>query len=355
MMRGILAKIYAWALLLATIAGICVVAAFAWTSVDRLIASAIGLAVSLVIAPLAHELGHVLFAKASGMKIVYCKCFCFRYYRRQGKARIGFALPFSADETQVLPCGSEKMQKRALAYAVGGLVFSGVLLLCVLTLCVFGWVLGQGVYFYSFYAALPYVAYLFFLNAVPAVYASGKTDAAVMKGIRNADAVEQTMLNLMRIHGGLQSGKSYAELPQQWYFSAPQIAEDEPLFVAILEARYRYYLEKEELENAFDCLKRIRAAGEYLNVREVLTLECNLAYLCLVGGNDGVLKEAVKNGGEYWQSEDPAIKRTLALYMQKCGEAERADLLIEQAKRLLKREEIAGLIRHEEILLARIK
>ena len=355
MMRGVLAKLYAWALLLATVAGICVVVAFAWASVDRLIASAVGLAASLVLAPLVHELGHVFFAKASGMKIVYCKCFCFRYARRQGRAHVGFALPFSADETQVLPCGSERMEKRALSYALGGLVFGGVLLLCVLTLCVLGWVLGLGVEFYAFYAALPYVAYLFFLNAVPAVYASGKTDAAVVKGIRGADAVEQTMLNLMRIHGGLQSGKSYAEMPEEWYFSAPQIAEDEPLFVAILEARYSYYLEIEEPEKAFDCLKRIRAAGEYLTEREVLTLERNLAYLCLMGGNDGVLKEAVKNGGEYWQSDDPAIKRTLALYMQKCGEAERADLLIEQAKNLLKNEEIAGLKKHEEILLARIK
>lgn len=352
-MKGILAKLYAWALVFFTVAGICAVMFFAWTSVDNLIAAVVGVAACLALAPTLHELGHVIFAKANEMKIAYCKFFCFRFFRKGKKIRFGFANPFAADETQVLPCGAENMQKRAFFYTVGGLVFGGVFLLCILTVCVLGWIFGWGLY--TAYAALPYAAYLFFLNAVPAIYGMGKTDAAVAQGLKKGAAVEQTMLNLMRIHGGLQSGKSFAELPEEWYFSAPQIAEDEPLFVAILDARYSYYLEKEDYEAAFDCLKRIRAVGGYLTEKEVLVLERNLAYLCLVGGNDEVLKRAAKNDEVYWASDDYAIKRTLALYMQKCGEAERADLLMEQAKTLLLNEEIAGVKKHEEMLLSRIK
>ena len=67
-----------------------------------------------------------------------------------------------------------------------------------------------------------------------------------------------------------------------------------------------------------------------------------------------MLKTAVKNSEEYWKSEDASIKRTLALYMQKCGETDRAQALIEQAKALLEKESIVGIRRHEELLLFRI-
>ncbi len=352
-MNRIWTKFYAWALLLGAVAAICAVVAFAWTELDNLIEAVVGGAVSLLVAPCVHELGHVTFAYIHKLEVVYCKCFCFRYYIKNGKKRFRLASPFAPDETQVLPMGSENMEKRAYAYAIGGLVYSGALFALLLAATIVCWCFGAGAF--SVYALLPYSAYLFLLNVIPAEYASGKTDALVARGMKKGEPVEQTMLNIMRIHGGLQAGKSFAELPEQWYFAAPQIAEDEPLYVAILDARYSYYVESEEYEKAFDCLKRIQSAAEYLTDDEVLALERNLAYLCLVGGNDAVLKEAAKNDEEYWQSDLVPIKRTLALYMQKCGEPERAELLIAQARQLLEGERIAGLKKHEEILLSRIK
>ena len=85
-----------------------------------------------------------------------------------------------------------------------------------------------------------------------------KTDALVARGLKRGEPAEMTMLNVMRIHGGLQEGKTFSQLPEEWYFSAPQLPVDEPMYVAILDARYSYYLEKEEYENAFDCLKRVK-------------------------------------------------------------------------------------------------
>lgn len=335
------------------LAGLGVVAAFAWSDVGNLIQSVVGAAAAFILAPAFHELGHVIFATANSLQTVYCKFFCVRYYRRDGKPRFGFANPFAPDETQVLPMGSEDMQKRAYAYAIGGLAVEGAFLFVLITACVVCWCLGATAYIAV--AMLPYVAYHFLLNLLPVEYPSGKTDALVARGIVKGAPAEQTMLNVMRIHGELQAGKTYSEMEECWYFSAPQLAEDEPLYVAILDARYAYYVEKEEYEKAFDCLKRIRAAGEYLSEQEILSLERNLAYLCLVGGNDEVLKTAAKNSEEYWQSDDVAVKRTLALYMQKCGETERAQALIAQANVLLEKESILGLRRHEALLLSRIK
>jgi hypothetical protein len=329
-----------------------VVAAFAWTDVGNLIQSVVGAAVAFFLAPAFHEIGHVIFATAHSMQTVYCKFFCFRYHRKAGKPRFGLTNPFAPDETQVLPMGSEDMQTRAYAYAIGGLAVEGAFLLVLITACAVCWCLGATAYIVV--AMLPYAAYHFLLNLLPVEYPSGKTDALVARGIAKGEATEQTMLNLMRIHGELQAGKTFSEIEESWYFSAPQLAEDEPLYVAILDARYAYYVEKEEYEKAFDCLKRIRAAGEYLLEEEILSLERNLAYLCLIGGNDEVLKTAAKNGEAYWKSDDVAVKRTLALYMQKCGETERAQALIAQAEDLLEKESILGLHRHEALLLSRV-
>lgn len=352
-MKCIFAKIYAWLLLVCMLAGLGVVAAFAWSDVGNLIQSVVGAAAAFILAPAFHELGHMIFATANSLQTVYCKFFCVRYYRRDGKPRFGFANPFAPDETQVLPMGSEDMQKRAYAYAIGGLAVEGAFLFVLITACVVCWCLGATAYIAV--VMLPYTAYHFLLNLLPVEYPSGKTDALVARGIFKGAPAEQTMLNMMRIHGELQVGKTYSEMEESWYFSAPQLAEDEPLYAAILDARYAYYVEKEEYEKAFDCLKRIRAAGEYLSEQEILSLERNLAYLCLVGGNDEVLKTAAKNSEEYWSSDDVAVKRTLALYMQKCGETERAQALIAQANALLEKESILGLRRHESLLLSRIK
>lgn len=335
-----------------TVAAMIVVIFIAMPNLDNLIEAVVGTAISLAVVPIVHELGHYVFAQANRMQIVYCKFFVFKLYRDGEKLRFGIANPLIPEETQVLPIGSENMQKRAYRYTVGGLVCSGLFLLLILAASIVSWCLSGGAY--TVYALLPYAAYLFLLNVVPVEYPSGKTDALVAKGIRGQAAAEQTMLNLMRIHGELQQGKSFGEIDEEFYFSAPQIPVDEPLYVAILDARYCYYLEKKDVEKAFDCLKRIREAGEYLTKEEIFLLERNLAYICLLKGSDAVLKKAVHNDEKAWQAKDVAIKRILAVYMCGCGDDERTAALVGQAESLLPTVYPLGLRKHEEILLSRI-
>lgn len=353
MMKRVLKKAYAWVLLVFLVTSFVSLFIVSWSDLDALAGAVLGVTTAVIFVPAYHELGHVLFATVNQLRVVYCKCFCLKYYIKDGKNRVGFANPFAPDETQVLPLGSENMQRRAYAYAVGGLVASAVVL--VLSLVLWLVLLLNGAESNVMYAWLTYAAYLFLLNVLPVEYATGKTDALVARGIRKGEPVEQTMLNVMRIQGELQAGKSYSEIEREWYFSAPQISVEEPLYAAVLEARYAYFVELEDYEKAFDCLKRIKEAGDYLSEEEVLRLEKNLAYLCLLGGNDEVLKTAAKNDEEYWKGDDVAIKRTLALYMQKCGEEDRASLLIQQAEALIEKQPIAGLRKHEQLLLSRIK
>ena len=46
--------------------------------VEQMIACFIGLGLSFVLSPIVHETGHILFARACGMRVVYAKFFCFK-------------------------------------------------------------------------------------------------------------------------------------------------------------------------------------------------------------------------------------------------------------------------------------
>lgn len=350
-MKGTWAKIYAWLLLLLMLGGLFAVAYFAFERVDWLIEAVVGLALSLVLAPTLHELGHVVFALCNQMQVQYCKCFCFRYYRKAGKVRFGLCNPFAPDETQVVPKGSRDMQRRACAFAIGGLVFGGALLLVVLAACVLGWCAFAPCFVAM--GALPYLGYLFFLNAILAEYPSGKTDAIVLCGLKKGAAAESVMLDVFRIHGELFTGKRFAEIDQAFYFSAPQLPMDEPLYVAILDLRYHYYLEREEYEQAFDCLKRIMAAREYLADEEIYDLEREIVYISLLGGNDEPLKQSTENDPDFWTGENVKAKRILALYAVRAGDRERATALAEQAKELLITLSLEGERKHEQLLIDR--
>ena len=333
------------------VGGACGALYFALGETAWLVEVVCGAAISLALAPIVHELGHIAFAKANKMQIVYCKCFCFRFFLHEGKLRFSFCNPFADDETQVVPRGLENMQKRAALYAAGGLIFGGALCLVVLAA---GLALAfSGVKNFLVWGLLPYTAYLFLLNAAPAEYPSGKTDASVLIGLKKGEPAETAMVAVMRVHGALSEGKTFTEIEEK-FFDFPVLAMDEPLFVAMHDLRYCRFIQLQDYENAFDCLKRIAAAKDYLSDEDIYELEREIAYISLLGGNDEPLKKSTQTDGEFWQSDEVKAKRILALYSALAGEKEKAETLARQGKELLYKIPLAGVRKYEEILLDRI-
>ena len=79
-MRRKLATIYAVLCTLLLVASFLLVFYYAYDSVTTTVKCLVGLAFGFIFAPIVHELGHVLFAVASKMDVVYVKCFCFKVY-----------------------------------------------------------------------------------------------------------------------------------------------------------------------------------------------------------------------------------------------------------------------------------
>lgn len=347
------ATIYAMLCTLLLAAGFVLVFFFAWKAGSREMGECIvGVVLGFSISPIVHEAGHILCAKSAKMRVVYTKFFCFRVFIKDGKTRFGFASPFAADQTQVIPKSGGDMEKRALQYTRGGLALSIALLFLALSASLACVYLGNTSYI--LWGFVPYAAYLFALNALPLEYASGKTDMLVYKGIKRGFDAEKTMLAAMEIQGRLYAGESYAEIEESWYYDLPQLCENEPLYAVILDLRYRYHLEKEEMEKAADCLNRLAISQAYLSDEELEKIAAELTYMHALNGDIERAEESAKLCMDYLQSEQASAKRILVTYAATVGQKDGVKTLIEQAKCALEKEWIAGNKKFEEKLISRI-
>lgn len=318
-----------------------------------LIKALIGLVLGVIIAPTVHELGHVVLAKTQNMRIEYVKFFCVKLTRKEGELRFSFASPFTADQTQVMPKSGKNMQKRAGGYVLGGLFFSGALLVLISALS-----LVCTLFFktdYLFLGMLPYLLYLFMLNVVPMEYASGKTDMLVYKGLQKGYDAEKVMLSAMEIQGKLFNGESFAEMDEKLFYDLPVLCEDEPLFLVITDLRYRYHLECGELEQAGKELNRLASLEEYMTFEEKQKTAVELTYMhALTGDRENALKNA-EFCKELLAEERVESKRALIACALAVGKNEEAKTLVLQAEQLLEKEENAGLKKFESVLLTRMK
>lgn len=353
-MKRRISTIYATFCTLLLVAGFAAVFFFAWkASVPDTVKCLVGLVLGFVLTPIYHEIGHVVFAKAAKMDCVYVKCFCLRFYRENGKKRMAFASPFAPDETQVLPkCGGD-MQKRAAAYSLGGLAF-GLLLIFLIAACA---VCSQ-IFLtpnYLLWGLLPYPCYSFLLNVAPAEYPSGKTDTAVYIGLKKGYDAEKNMLAAMEIQGQLSQGKTFAKIDEGLYLNQPQLCEDEPLFAVMLDLKYRYYLEKGDMEKAAACLNRLASVLDYMPLAQAEKVAAELVYMASLRGEMDVAEENAKACQTFLKGESVTAKRILAAWSKASGQTDFVSALLAQAQDCLGNEPILGVRKFEEILLSRME
>ena len=243
------------------------------------------------------------------------------------------------------------MQKRAIRYTLGGLLIEGgFCLLIAITAIIFA---CFGVAAFSLWGLLPYCAYLFILNVVPLEYPDGKTDALIALGIKKDYPAEKTMVAAMYIQGKLSEGYSFGEIEENYYFDLPQLCEDEPLFAVMLDLRYRYYLDKGDMQNAAKTLNRLATVQAYLTGEEVEKHAAELVYMHALNGDKERADECGKICEELLKKETLVSKRALIAYCKAFGGAEQVDALMQQAQELLEKQTCLGLKKSEEKLLKR--
>ena len=328
------ATVYAILCTLLFVGGLVVAFIFSFFAGEKeMLACLISMFAGFVYVPTFHECGHLFFLSINKMECVYIKCFCFAQYIKDGKKRIKFASPFAPDQTQAMPKCGGNMKKRASAYTFGGLIFSAVLLVVLVGAGVTLALLGK--FSFALWGAVPYAAYIFFLNVAPFEYPSGPTDASVYRSIKKEDDTATVMLAAMEIQGQIYAGKSFGEVDENLYFNVPQLCEDDKLFAVILELRYRYYIEKANFEKAADCLNRLVQVQEYLTIEEIEKVAAELTYMHALNGDYERAEESGKLCQNYLKENNPTAKRILAAYSAAFGKTDAARILIAQAQELM--------------------
>lgn len=332
----------------------------------------VGGAASLVLAPLFHELGHIVFAKINGFDVVLWKIFIVRYDFTGEKRRLRLCSPFAADQTQASAKRAYgDMKKRAAAYTAGGLIFGGAFLLIVAIFALASSLAGVGAA-YAFFGAAPYAAYLFLLNLPPFEYAGGKTDMRVLCDILKDKPCGVRFCAAMNAQGELAEGKPYSKIDRAYLENLPAIAEDEPLFA--MNEFYLYFAaaETRDYESAAKHINRIATLSPYLTDEERRFALCELTYLnailsdetqaekcfaALCGdsssvgeGGDGV----VQAGSEVLGAEvlkTSAENRAAAAYYVMRGDFSTAARRVETAETAARKEKFSGAAESEKLLL----
>ncbi|MBR2341100.1 MAG: hypothetical protein IKA72_01655 [Clostridia bacterium] len=351
MRKSILSKIYTIAITVAFVFGQIAILASKGATTTGAVLVLVGVLLAFIVAPMAHEAGHVVFAKLAKMQIQYVKFFCFSTQRVGGKYALTLINPFLADQTQVIPTCGGNMQKRAEKYTVGGLVFSGILVL-LLAVCTIVFSVLQIENALTL-GMIPYSAYLFFLNAAPFEYADGKTDCAVYSGLKRGDERAKTMLSFMEIQGRLFEDTRYSEISEE-LFNFPVLAEDEPMFLIGWDLKYRRALDEWDLEKAAACMKRMSQAESYFTAAEREKFAAELTYLHALSGNFDAANACSKYCEEFLKGDTPTAKRILATVAFCANRQEDAEILKQSGLSLLENMEIYGEKKLEESLLGRI-
>ncbi len=165
-----------------------------------------------------HELGHKLFGLFVKMDV------------KLGK----FAL-FSPSSCTVMPKSSKNIRRSFIVTACGGLVVNflfaaaGIALMCCANEATIGLFVA------------PSSLYLLIINAVPTGSGESATDMRMIIDAAKNTEEWQVLERVLTIQGRLYEGTPIEDIEEDFFFSVPQIAEDEPAFIMLVSLRADYY------------------------------------------------------------------------------------------------------------------
>lgn len=201
--------------------------------------------VSMVSAGFLHELGHAFFGLFTGLRGKLSKSSVF-----------SLSKPLSVG---LMPKTDKNLKGRLIITSLGGLfinllfIILGVLALAVPQIPV--WISG---------VAVGHVT-VFTDNALPAEYASGKTDGLVISELAKNEPRAQVTLAVLAVHAHLLSGKSIETVDKSLLFDLPQIREDDPSFISLTALRAGYCKATGDVESA----EKYRARFEQLKAEYI--------------------------------------------------------------------------------------
>ncbi len=304
-----------------------------------------------------HELGHYYSGKKNGFVLSEMVIWFFRW-KKLGKRTV-FNLVMLGNEagyTQMIPTDENLVEQGLKSMTRGGLIASAILMLLgIVPLFVFG-VSSWG---YCIAVMLfPIGVYYFLGNAIPKESYGVRNDGAVLFGIKKVDDQTKVLFSLLKIQAFLYKGKTPSEIDKKYYFELPQLAEDNLTFIMLLSARYSYYLDKGDYDNAKKITERLLSLEDYLSKENSFMVNADLLYKCCTFDyNENKADELMEDLEGFLNGVNTAtnirIKLAYLVYVVKDGQG--VEYIFEKGIKEAKKNQLKGLGLMEQKLLTKIK
>ncbi len=318
---------------------------------------ALGAIVAGFVCTAVHELGHLVFGKANGFKLVSLTIWFFRWKKCGKKTVFEFTwMTDSAGGTEMIPTYAENLKKRLRNMTVGGSIFTFIVMLVGLIP-----VFVEGLSFTVFSLLilfLPIGAYVFFGNILPMTNGGARNDGAVLLGLRKNHDSTTVALNILAIDSELYNGKTPSEIDENLYFDLPQLPEDDLNFAILLNARYLYYLDCGDFENAKAVTDRLLTLDEYFGKEVMFEFKRDALYnACTFDFNEDVADDLMYELEKFLNNNNTAgnVRAKMAYLIGVSKETEQIDDFYKKGVKEAKKHPLKGYGAFEVKLLDELK
>lgn len=301
-----------------------------------------------------HEVGHLLAGKLNNFEFISLTVWFFSWKSVKGKIKFNFSwLGEEAGSTEMVSRSTENLEIRFKKLTAGGIIFSFVLMVLGILPIIFMQYIPYEL-FCLLSMCLPLSAYYFFGNALPTVTDGFRNDGAVLLGLNRKDDVSRVTLSLLSIQSELLNGKTPCQIDEKYYFDLPQLPEDDINFIMLLNARYSYYLDGEDYENAKKTSNRLMGLLDYMPKSMGVIIKADALYkACTFDFNEEKADELMYECEKYLNSVNTATNVTIKLAYMLNVVKEEIDVLefYKKGKREAKRNALKGYGTYEKKLL----
>ena len=306
---------------------------------------------------LAHEIGHLIAGKRNDFAFSEMNVWFFRWKKIKNKIRFNLVMVGEeAGYTDMVPKNADNLPTRLKKMTLGGIIGSGLFMvigiaplfipkLTMWTFCL--WAMF-----------LPIGAYFFFTAILPSSSGGVRNDGAVLYGLKRMDDVAKVTVNLLKIQAELYNGKTPSQIDESLYFDLPQLPEDDVNFAMLLNARYVYYLDKKDYENASKITSRLLSILDYVPNAYKMAIKVDALYnACTFDYNEDTADDLAYELEKFLNNVNTAtnVRAKLAYLLYVRKETEYAEVFYKKGIRESKKYFIKGLGEFERKLFEDMK
>ena len=317
----------------------------------------VGMAVTVYLGIVMHETGHLVFGLIGGMKFRSISFPFVKIYAADEKIKVSFtgATAFLG-ACEMYPSGKASPKKAFVWESFGGLAGSFLaLLLSALCLALAPYISHYPAILFGLASPVLYIILL--ENAFPAEQGGARTDGGQILAILSGTPSGEVLVAILTIQAALKEGKSASEIPYELLFEIPQLPDDDPNYIFVLNYRYLYALDKGDLSAVMDADRRIRDVLGSLPDFYADQVLCDLFFDAIaIEKDESFVKQYETRVMEFLGDETDIVScRMRGYYYFHCGDVAMAYREIDSGRLAFERYPMRGIAKTELRLLSELE